>query len=121
MCVRITSVFPKPNGVQKAGMHMKWSGYAGVQYRDGHAAIDPLKSFYANYATTTMALVPDVGDTAPCHGVGAAERTSRPKSASPSVPGIPSFAPVPILRPATRTCTTRMSVGGGRTRRRGAR
>ena len=89
-------------------MHMKWSGYAGVQYRDGNAAMTPFKSFYANYATTTMGSFSDVSDMAICQGV--VPPTAPPGNAPNSIgPGDPELrAHSDHSRRATRTCTTRI-------------
>jgi cell migration-inducing and hyaluronan-binding protein len=49
------------------GMHMKWSGYAALQ--NNLRGTTPLKSFYKNYATSTMMSFQTTGDASPCHGV----------------------------------------------------
>ena len=111
------NVFPK-KGVQIPGMHMKWSGYAGVQYRDGNAAMTPFKSFYANYATTTMGSFSDVSDMA------FARACRRPHLLKVATyrSWIPSFAPIPISQrqgPVLPAClagpqTTRCPLVGGK-------
>jgi hypothetical protein len=54
------------NNVQD-GTHMKWSGYAALQ--NNLRGTTPLKSFYKNYATSTMMSFQTTGDVSPCHGV----------------------------------------------------
>ena len=58
---------PTANNVQD-GTHMKWSGgYAALQNKFRGAT--PLKSFYKNYATSTMMSFQTTGDVGDCHGV----------------------------------------------------
>jgi hypothetical protein len=52
------------------GMHMKWrdvSAYAALQ--NNLKGTTPLKSFYKNYATSTMMSFQTTGDVGDCHGV----------------------------------------------------
>lgn len=69
--------------------HMKWSGYAALQQTHGGAT--PLKSFYKNYATSTMLSFQTTGDAAPCHGV---EKPSAPSSVN-VLNAVESMAPDP--------------------------
>jgi hypothetical protein len=49
--------------------HMKWSGYAGLQKNADFKGTTPLKSFYKNYATSTMMSFQTTGDVPNCLGV----------------------------------------------------
>jgi hypothetical protein len=75
--------------------HMKWPGssFAGLQQRDTASASAPFKSFFGNYATTTMNSFSDVGNMAVCHGV---LPPGPPFAGGPAVLGIKGNAPVPI-------------------------
>jgi cell migration-inducing and hyaluronan-binding protein len=53
----------------EAHAHMKWSGYAGLQKNDDFRGSTPLKSFYKNYATSTMISFQTTGDAPDCLGV----------------------------------------------------
>ena len=79
--------------------HMKWSGYAGLQMPDrdtfgelhpGKAGATPLKSFYKNYATSTMHSFQTTPDAPACGGVIAAN--VQPDN-MPVLRAVPSLAP----------------------------
>ena len=56
--------------VTQGGKHtMEWSGYAGLQKNADFKGSTPLKSFYKNYATSTMGSFQTTGDAPPCYGV----------------------------------------------------
>ena len=78
---------------QGPGKHMKWTGFAGLQWTFSFAASTPLKSFYGNYATSTMNSFFVIGSSTNCHGLVA---PSDPLATAPNhVAGIKSFAPLP--------------------------
>ena len=52
---------------------MKWSGYAELQGRPGFGGATPVKSFYKNYATSTMHSLQTTDDAPPCDGIIAAD------------------------------------------------
>jgi cell migration-inducing and hyaluronan-binding protein len=49
--------------------HMTWSGYAGLQKNADFRGTTALKTFFKNYATSTMMSFQTTGDAAVCHGV----------------------------------------------------
>ena len=78
--------------------HMNWSGlgYAGLQMAGMHGTT-PLKTFYMNYATSTMHSFQTTGDAPPCHGILAFDAPPRPDG-GPVLRAVKSTAP-----PAVRT------------------
>lgn len=50
-------------------MHMKWSGYAGLQKDGSFRGATPLKAFVGNFATSTMMSFQTTGDAPDCSGV----------------------------------------------------
>jgi cell migration-inducing and hyaluronan-binding protein len=81
--------------------HMKWSGYAGLQMpgmdenkqlTPGLAGATPLKSFFKNYATSTMHSFQTTPDAPACNGVIAAN--AQPGKL-PVLRAVPSLAPAP--------------------------
>ncbi len=91
---------PTPDNTQ-FGMHMKWTdgqgrmSFAGLQKSLSLAASTPLKSFYGNYATSTMNSFEVIGNTTACQGVvGAGE----PGANTPNhLTAVASFSPQPKL------------------------
>jgi hypothetical protein len=78
---------------QEFGYHMKWDGFAQLQSSQANAAATPLRSFFSNYATTSMSSFQTVSTTTQCFGV---ENPSDPSANLPGhLPGIKSFAPRP--------------------------
>ena len=72
---------------------MKWNGFAALQKDESLAGSTPLKSFYGNYATSTMTSFQTVAMTAPCPGP---DWPGDPAAKNPGhFPGITSFAPTP--------------------------
>ena len=49
--------------------HMIWSGYAGLQSDPDNQGATPLRTFYKNYATSSMMSFQTTGDASPCWGV----------------------------------------------------
>jgi hypothetical protein len=74
------------------GPGMKWFGYAGLQQDSHHAGTTPLKSFYKNYATSTMHSFQTTPDAPVCHGFAAA--TAAPGDL-PIAKAVNSLAPSP--------------------------
>ena len=72
---------------------MEWSGYAALQGRPGFGGATPLKSFYKNYATSTMNSFQTTDNTADCDGVIAAGATAPDNFRV--VKAIPSDSPYP--------------------------
>jgi cell migration-inducing and hyaluronan-binding protein len=72
---------------------MIWSGYAALQRDLGYAGTTPLKSFYDNYATSTMHSFQTTSDAPPCDGVLAAD-VPRPAD-RPTLQAVPSISPKP--------------------------
>jgi cell migration-inducing and hyaluronan-binding protein len=79
--------------------HMKWSGYAGLQMPGmdenrqltaGLAGVTPLKSFFKNYATSTMHSFQTTPDVPACNGVIAANASP---GNFPVLRAVPSLAP----------------------------
>ena len=84
-----------PTGVgmgADAAMHMKWSGYAGLQKNPDFRGATPLKSFVNNYATSTMMSFQTTGDVPDCHGV---VKSNTPPSRINVVRMVRSIAPEP--------------------------
>jgi hypothetical protein len=78
------------HSIRFSGTGMQWEGYAALQWDDSFAGATPLKSFYGNYATSTMNSFQTVGGTNECHGVVASEQNN------PNLlVAIPSSAPKP--------------------------
>jgi hypothetical protein len=84
--------------------HQKWKGYAGLQQtttdRDGltvagMAGATPLKSFYKNYATSTMHSFQTTGDAPECLGVIPADVLP---GTAPVLRAVPSNAPKQLRR-----------------------
>jgi cell migration-inducing and hyaluronan-binding protein len=75
------------------GYHMKWSGFAALQKDQSYVGATPLKSFYGNYATSTMNSFQVVGNTSKCSGIVG---WKDPDAKNPDhLVAIPSLAPVP--------------------------
>jgi cell migration-inducing and hyaluronan-binding protein len=80
--------------------HMKWDGYAGLQLPGnvngkltrGMDGTTPLKTFYKNYASSTMHSFQTTGDAPPCAGVLAFKATA---DKNPTVKAIKSDAQKP--------------------------
>jgi cell migration-inducing and hyaluronan-binding protein len=77
---------------------MRWSGYAGLQKIGNPKSWDfagttPLKSFYKNYATSTMFSFQTTGDAPDCNGIVAADTPDN--SGSPRLRAVASIAPKP--------------------------
>ena len=81
---------------QQFGTHMKWLGYAALQKNSSYAGSTPLKSFFKNYATTSMNSFIVIPKTTQCFGI---DWAGKPLNANkdPHIFGIPSFAPLPIV------------------------
>jgi cell migration-inducing and hyaluronan-binding protein len=91
--------------------HMKWAGFASLQKNDTLAGSTPLKSFYGNFATSTMTSFQTVGLTSPCPG---ATWPGDPAAHNPGIfPGIKSFAPTPESTANTEIDMYYPHVGGG--------
>jgi hypothetical protein len=73
---------------------MKWSGYSALQKDIGYAGTTPLKSFYKNYATSTMHSFQTTADAPACAGFAAA---NAPPGDLPVVKAISSLAPPPAV------------------------
>jgi cell migration-inducing and hyaluronan-binding protein len=85
--------------------HMKWSGYAGLQkpheapngsLSPGLAGAAPLKSFFKNYATSTMHSFQTTADAPACEGFIAANAQS---GVLPVLRAVTSVAPAPARHP----------------------
>ena len=76
------------------GTEMKWTGYASLQNTPTTAGSTPLKTFYGNYATSTMTSFQTVAPTSPCTGADFPGQ-SPASLTSGTFPGIPGFAPAP--------------------------
>ena len=74
---------------------MKWTGFASLQNTPTTTGSTPLKSFFGNYATSTMTSFQTVASTTPC--VGADNPSSTTANQPGHFPGIASFAPNPPL------------------------
>jgi hypothetical protein len=75
------------------GYHMKWTGFAQLQWRSANAASTPLKLFSGNFASSTMNSFQTVSTTAECHGP---DYPSSPDARMTGhFPGIRSYAPAP--------------------------
>ena len=81
---------PTANNVQD-GTHMKWSGYGYAALQNNLRGTTPLKSFYKNYATSTMMSFQTTGDAPTCHGVVKASDTGTQKV----LKAVKSIAPDP--------------------------
>ena len=91
--------------------HMKWDGFAALQKDNSLAGSTPLKSFYGNFATSSMTSFQTIAVTAPCFGV---EWPGDPAAKDPGhFPGITSFAPTPDVNPDMDMYYPRIG-GGGR-------
>ena len=76
------------------GTHMKWTGFAALQKNGTLLGSTPIKSFFGNYATSTMASFLVIGNTAQCGGVSAAHGNN---ANQPNwLTAIASFAPKPV-------------------------
>jgi hypothetical protein len=78
-------------------MPMKWLGYAGLQKAGAprntdFAGTTPLRTFYKNYATSTMLSFQTTGDSAPCKGVVVAGAKPHPDG-RPTLKAVESDAP----------------------------
>jgi cell migration-inducing and hyaluronan-binding protein len=73
--------------------HMKWTGFAQLQKDIQLSMSTPLKSFYGNYATSTMTSFQTVGNTTACSGV--VGWTDPSANANDRLAAIKSFAPAP--------------------------
>jgi hypothetical protein len=76
---------------------MKWQGYAGLQKagmprNTDFAGTTPLRTFYKNYATSTMLSFQTTGDAAPCKGVVVASAKPHPDG-RPTLKAVESDAP----------------------------
>ena len=91
--------------------HMKWNGFASLQKDESLAGSTPLKSFYGNYATSTMTSFQTVAITAPCPGP---DWPGDPAAKNPGhFPGITSFAPTPEAPNMTEMDMYYPHIGGG--------
>src|SRR5262249_344333 len=54
---------------QEFGYRMRWTGFPQLQSSQANAAATPLKSFFANFASTTMSSFQTVSTTTQCFGV----------------------------------------------------
>ncbi|HSY87426.1 MAG TPA: hypothetical protein VLA85_12725, partial [Verrucomicrobiae bacterium] len=91
--------------------HMKWNGFASLQKDLSLAGSTPLKSFYGNFATSTMTSFQTVGQTSPCPG---ATWPKDPAAGNPGIfPGVTSFAPTPEAPANTEADMYYPHVSGG--------
>ena len=91
--------------------HMKWNGFAALQKDDSLAGSTPLKSFYGNYATSSMTSFQTIAVTAPCPGP---DWPGDPAAKNPGhFPGITSFAPTPEAPANTEMDMYYPHIGGG--------
>jgi cell migration-inducing and hyaluronan-binding protein len=91
--------------------HMKWDGFAALQKDLSLAGSTPLKSFYGNYATSTMTSFQTIATTAPCPGP---DWPGDPLAKAPGhFPGIASFAPTPEAPVNTEDDMYYPHIGGG--------
>jgi hypothetical protein len=75
---------------------MKWSGYAALQGKPGYGGTTPLKSFYKNYASSTMHSFQTTDDAPPCDGIRAADAPPHPNYIT--LQAVSSDAPLPIRK-----------------------
>jgi len=91
--------------------HMKWNGFAALQKDESLAGSTPLKSFYGNYATSSMTSFQTIAVTAPCPGP---DWPGDPAAKNPGhFPGIASFAPTPEAPSMTDMDMYYPHIGGG--------
>ena len=91
--------------------HMKWNGFAALQKTEAYQGSTPLKSFYGNFATSTMTSFQTVGQTSRCPG---ATWPGDPAAHNPGIfPGLKSFAPTPEAPANTELDMYHPHVGGG--------
>lgn len=72
---------------------MKWSGYAGLQFRE--PGTSPLRTFYKNYCTTAMFAFNHVGSTSDCRGVGFLDPAGNPIGNPGYLYPVKGIAPAP--------------------------
>lgn len=80
--------------VTKYKTEQTWSGYAGLQKNRDYVGATPLRSFYKNYASSTMHSFQTTADAPPCYGVIAASAT--PPADFPVIQALASSAPKPL-------------------------
>jgi cell migration-inducing and hyaluronan-binding protein len=78
---------------------MTWSGYAGLQATPKFAGSTPLKSFYKNYATTTMHSLQTTTDAPPCDGVLAFRDNDAERAKFANLRAVESNSPKPATKP----------------------
>ncbi len=78
---------------------MSWSGYAGLQATPQFAGSTPLKSFYKNYATTTMHSLQTTPDAPPCEGVLAFRDNDADRAKFANLRAVESMSPKPARKP----------------------
>jgi len=72
---------------------MKWSGYAGLQFRE--PGTSPLKTFYKNYCSTAMFAFNHVGSTSDCKGIGFLDPAGNPIGNPGYIYPVKGIAPEP--------------------------
>jgi hypothetical protein len=82
-------------------MPMKWSGYAALQKNTAFAGTTPLKTFYKNYATSTMHSFQTTSDAPACGDLGViAANASTLPGRPPTDPSLPTLKAVASIAPA---------------------
>jgi hypothetical protein len=79
---------------QEFGTHQHWSGFSALQKNGAYLGSTPLKSFYGNFATSSMNSFQTIGANAPCFGI---DYWNAPEAGNKGhIRGVPSFAPTPM-------------------------
>ena len=76
-------------------LHMRWSGYAGLQKDGAYRGSTPLKAFVGNFATSTMMSFQTTGDAPECSGVVKPDTAKVSAPANNVLTAVRSLAPDP--------------------------